>query len=166
MRQKVGYPGKALDIRWHDRRSAIRLLGFMASRSRLVDSKVAQIPRPMAWPIGAEHLRTCSACSTRARNFNRFAAFTGTLYLCDPVSGQYSSRRLQPANQCRLDRSHISPAIECFAGKQNPAAVRACEHGLRLARFGRGVRIGPPRERIVCPIDCPRRDKAPTEILR
>jgi len=76
------------------------------------------------------------------------------------------SRRLQAAGQRGLDHSQITPAVERFAGKENRAAVRACERGLCRACFKHGVRIGSARESILCPVDRPCRDNVSRQLLR
>jgi hypothetical protein len=60
-----------------------------------------------------------------------------------------SPRRLQTAGQCGLDRAHVAPTVERFAGKEDGRTVRACERRLRPARFGRRVRISSACEGIV-----------------
>jgi hypothetical protein len=35
------------------------------------------------------------------------------------------SRRRQAARQRRLDRAHVPPAVECFAGKENRPIINS-----------------------------------------
>jgi len=80
------------------------------------------------------------------------------------LSEKDNPRRLQVARERPLDRAYVPPAVECFAGEENRSTINSLKHRLRRARFRGRIRIGFARERIVCPVDGPRRDQFPHQL--
>ena len=79
------------------------------------------------WRVTKSEL-LCRTSYPAPKHWMRLVAFRNSIMV-----GIRHSRRLQAAGQRGLDHSQITPAVERFAGKENRAAVRACERGLCCA---------------------------------